>query len=81
MQVPPRQRHQYQRVTDDFTSDEVDLVASGFNLETQGKVPKRVCVKADAWLRKAALKEERALVALSEPTEKEQGKISRLLKK
>ena len=65
---------------DSFDSSEVELISAGFNLETDGKVPKVVCRRADAWLRKAAQSEQRALVALSEPTDAESVKIGKLLK-
>ena len=73
-------RHKYLRVIDSFSPNEVELVSAGFNLETDGKVPKVVCRRADSWLRKAAQAEKRALVALSEPTDTESVKIAKLLK-
>ena len=50
-------------------------------LEHGGKVPRVVIGKCDEWLRKSAAKDERALVALSEPPESEMKKIDRLLKR
>ena len=49
-------------------------------MESGGKVPRSVCLKADAWLRRAAKEEPRALVALSEPSEAEKRKITEMLK-
>ena len=49
-------------------------------MEHGGKVPRVVIGKCDEWLRKSAAKEERALVALSEPRDSEVNKIGRMLK-
>ena len=49
-------------------------------MESGGKVPRSVYLKADAWLRRAAKEEPRALVALSEPSEAEKRKITEMLK-
>ena len=58
---------------------EAELIVSGFNMEHGSKAPR--VVKCDERLRKSAAKEERALVALSEPRESEAKKIDRLLKR
>ena len=50
-------------------------------MEHGGKVPRVVIGKCDEWLRKSAAKEERSLVALSEPRESEVKKIDRMLKR
>ena len=60
---------------------EAELIVSGFNMEHGGKVPRVVQGKCDDWLRKSAAKEERSLVALSEPRESEVKKIDRMLKR
>ena len=60
---------------------EAELIVSGFNMEHGGKVPRVVQGKCDDWLRKSAAKEERALVALSEPRDSEIKKIDRMLKR
>ena len=60
---------------------EAELIVSGFNMEHGGKVPRVVIGKCDEWLRKSAAKEERSLVALSEPRETEIKKIDRMLKR
>jgi hypothetical protein len=57
---------------------EVELIYAGFNLETDGKVPRRVVEAADAWLRKQVKEEPRALKALSHPTVAEQIKAKKL---
>ena len=80
IKVPKTQRHNYERVIDTFIPGEAELVVSGFNMESGGKVPRSVYLKADAWLRRAAKEEPRALVALSEPSEAEKRKITEMLK-
>ena len=50
-------------------------------MEHGGKVPRVVVGKCDEWLRRSAAKEERSLVALSEPRETEIKKIGRMLKR
>ena len=80
IKVPKTQRHNYERVIDTFIPGEAELVVSGFNMESGGKVPRSVYLKADAWLRRAAKEEPRALVALSEPSEAETRKITEMLK-
>ena len=49
---------------------EAELIVSGFNMEHGGKVPRLMIGKCDEWLRKSAAKDERELVALSEPRER-----------
>ena len=44
-------------------------------------MPRVVIGKCDVWLRKSAAKDERALVALSEPRESEMKKIDRMLRR
>ena len=70
---------QYQRLTDVFLAGETELVATGFNLESGGKVPHAIRKRVDVWLRAASKSEERALVALSEPTDAEQARIAKIL--
>ena len=55
------------------------LIVSGFNMEHGGKVPRVVIAKCDEWLRRSAVKDERALAALSEPRESEMKKIGRMI--
>ena len=50
-------------------------------MEHGGKVPRVVIGKCDEWLRKRAAKDERELVALSEPRESEMKAIDRMLKR
>ena len=76
--VPAKHRDKYEKVTDTFGNDEADLVATGFNLESGGKMPAPICKRCDAWLRQAAKHDQRALVALSDPTEAEQRKAKQL---
>ena len=57
---------------------DVEIVAAGFNIQSGGKVPDNVVKRCDVWLRRAAKVEERALVALSEPSAIEVGKIERI---
>ena len=73
------QSGQYERLTDTFLAGESELVATGFNLESGGKVPHAIRKRVDVWLRAAAKEEERALVALSEPTDAEKVRIRKIL--
>ena len=45
------------------------FVAEGFHLQSYGKVPSPVCVRADAWLRRVASSSPRTVLALSDPSE------------
>jgi len=47
------------------------LVAAGFHMQSDGKVPTPVCARADAWLRRVASSSPRAVLGISEPTEAE----------
>ena len=76
-----RMRRKYTRCTWPIVAEEVELVAAGFNMEHGGKVPMSTIKRCDEWLRKAALKDERALVALSVPRDSEIKRIDRLLKR
>ena len=49
--------------------------------ERNSVTPRVTVGKCDDWLRKSASKDERALVALSEPRESEMKKIDRMLKR
>ena len=68
------------RLIQTFEAGEFELVHTEFNLqlESGGKIPREVCLKADAWLRRASHVDPRAIVALSEPTSAEQEKITQL---
>ena len=57
----------------------VELIATGFNMEHGGKVPKPVQQRCDGWLHRSAKVDERSLVAISEPRENELKKIERQL--
>ena len=48
-------------------------------MESGGKVPHAIRKRVDVWLRAAAKEEERALVALSEPTDAERARIRKIL--
>ena len=56
------------------------LIATGFNMEHGGKVPKMIIGKCDEWLRQSARLEQRALIALSAPRDRELEKIARMRK-
>jgi hypothetical protein len=66
------------RLLDQFDASEVELIYAGFNLETQGKVPRRVCEAADTWLRKAMKSEPHAVKALSFPSDAERARSKKL---
>ena len=63
---------------ENYNGHEVEMIYAGFDMESNGKVPKRVCVAADAWLRGASKTEPAVLRALSFPTEAEAAKIKKL---
>ena len=79
--VKEKDRHKYEKVTDTYTVKDAELIATGFNMESGGKVPQPICRRCDAWLRRAAKSDENALKALSEPTEAEEKKIESMKKK
>ena len=66
------------RLVDTFDSTEIELVFAGFDLESNGKVPRRVCEAADRWLRKAAKEEPRCEKALSFPSDVERSRARKL---
>ncbi len=47
------------------------LVAAGFHMQSDGKVPAPACARADAWLRRVVSSSLRAVLGISEPTEAE----------
>ena len=49
----------------DFSASEVDVIATGISLQ-RGKLPPAVIDTVDEWLKKAALKDRRALRVLNE---------------
>ena len=53
------------------------MIYAGFDMESNGKVPKRVCEVADAWLRKAAKEDAKFLRALLYPTGAEEAKLNK----
>ena len=76
-----RAKGKFSRCTWPIEAEEVELIVSGFNMEHGGKVPRSVISKCDDWLRRQAAKDERALVALSEPRDSEIAKVDRMLKR
>ena len=78
LNVKAEHLHKYDRCTDTLELSDVEIVAAGFNIQSGGKVPDNVVKRCDVWLRRAAKVEERALVALSEPSAIEVGKIERI---
>ena len=75
---PAVQKH-CRKVVDEFSAENVELVASGWSLESGGKIPTPVVDKCDAWLRAHKKDEPRYVVALSSPTEAEKRLASKLL--
>ena len=49
----------------DFSASEIDVIATGISLQ-RGKLPPAVITTVDEWLKKAALKDRRALRVLNE---------------
>ena len=76
--IPEKDKHKYERMMDTFVDGDARLIATGWNMESGGKVPKAVCVKVDTWLRSEAKTEPRALLALSYPSEGEKRKQKEL---
>ena len=74
-----QERKGHTRCTEPWEKHEVELIATGFNMEHGGKVPKPVQQRRDDWLRRSAEVDERSLVAISEPRESELKKIERQL--
>ena len=66
------------RLLDQFDASEVELIYAGFDLESGGKVPRRVCEVADKWLRKAVGAEPQCLKALSFPSDAERARLKKL---
>ena len=66
------------RMMDQVDAYEVELIRAAFNLEANGKVPRRVCDVTDVWLRKAARTEQQCLRALSFPTVGERTKCKKM---
>ena len=63
---------------ENYNSQEIEVVCAGFDMESNGKVPRRVIDIVDAWLKKAAKDEPGALKALSFPTKVEEARIKKL---
>ena len=75
-----QERKGYTRCTEQPWEDhEVELIATGFNMEHGGKVPKPVQQRCDDWLHRSAKVDERSLVTISEPPESKLKKIERQL--
>ena len=62
---------QYEKILGEYSFGEFMLVAAGFHMQSDGKVPAPVCARADAWLRRVASSSPRAVLGISEPTEAE----------
>ena len=62
---------QYEKILGEYSFGEFMLVAAGFHMQSDGKVPTPVCARADAWLRRVASSSPRAVLGISEPTEAE----------
>ena len=71
------QKKKLERLMENYSSREVEVIYAGFDMESNGKVPKRVCEVADAWLRKAAKEDAKVLRALSYPTGAEEAKLKK----
>ena len=62
---------QYEKILGEYSFGEFMLVAAGFHMQSDGKVPTPVCARADAWFRRVASSSPRAVLGISEPTEAE----------
>ena len=59
------------RVCTEFSAATVELIATGWSLESHGKIPGLVIKTCDAWLRAHRGIEPRVVLALSDPNEAE----------
>ena len=64
---------------DEFSPDNAELVATGWSLESAGKIPAPVVAKCDAWLRAQPKVEPRVVIDLSDPSAAEKAAASKLL--
>ena len=63
---------QYEKIIGEYSFGEFMLVAAGFHMQSDEKVPAPVCARADAWLRRrVASSSPCAVLGISEPTEAE----------
>ena len=76
--IVKRNPRSYVRLIETYQDGEFELIHTGFNMESGGKVPATVCKKVDAWLRRQLPLEPRALVPLSQPTDAEAKRQDRL---
>ena len=60
---------QYEKILGEYSFGESMLVVEGFHLQSDGKVPGPVRVRADAWLRRVSSSSPCAVLGISEPTE------------
>ena len=67
------------KICDEFSPENAELVASGWSLESGGKIPSVVVAKCDAWLRAQRREEPRVVLALSDPSEAEKAAASKFL--
>ena len=67
----PGTEDQYEKILGEYSFGEFMLVAAGFHMQSNGKVPAPVCARAGAWLRRVASWSPRAVLGISEPTEAE----------
>ena len=68
------EEHKYTKIFGEFGVSEIEVVVPQFHVQSGGKVPEAVCRKADTWLRAAARRSPRAVLALSFPSSQEQTK-------
>ena len=72
------QQKKLERLVENYNGQEVEMICAGFDMDSNGAVPKRVCVAADALLRGASKTEPAVLRALSFPTKTEAAEIKKL---
>ena len=66
------------KVTEDFSEEDTELIVAGFPLYKGGKVPEYVAKKADTWLRRHVRDEPRILKTLSFPSPAEEARKAKL---
>ena len=66
------------KITGHFNTVDTVVIASGFQLQSGGKMHPNIMDKADAWLRKQAAEEPRCVLALSNPNAKEKTAATRI---
>ena len=74
----PKVKEGCYRLIQDFSTQNTVVIASGWSIQSGGKMPENIIMKGDAWLRKQKAEEPRIVLALSSPNAHELQLRSRL---